>query len=434
MKSECNNNKFKEMLFAYELGMLDEKANEEMELHLLECESCNLDVQELIQQSDILRHNPEMRKMVGNLAEEKNNFIKEEIKVSKEPFLNRFWKSYAPTMALVAVILVVLIIKPWDIQIRTNLEAFAARNSIVVLYFENLTGNNEDNQLGKIAANLLITDLAESQYLRVVSGQRLNDLLNHLDTLESQIGFPTQIALETDARWVIKGSILQSEPNIVLTAQLINIETGFVEASHRVEGGEGEDIFTSIDQLTKGIRNDLNLPSIVNEEPDKQVTDITTNSPEAYHHYLEGIRKSSEFYLPEASESFAKALQFDSTFAMVYYYLSLSANRNDRIDFISKAVEYSENASRKEKYFIESREAFINGDIESAVQVLNELLQYYPDEKDAYYFLGRYEKNRGNIGKCITYYNKAIEIDPWYKSAVNELAYTYNEIGSFNEA
>ncbi|MCP4706096.1 MAG: hypothetical protein GY865_15970, partial [candidate division Zixibacteria bacterium] len=47
---------------------------------------------------------------------------------------------------------------------------------------------------------------------------------------------------------------------------------------------------------------------------------------------------------------------------------------------------------------------------------------------------GRYEKNRGNIGKCITYYNKAIEIDPWYKSAVNELAYTYNEIGSFNEA
>ncbi len=431
---DCSNEKYREMLFAYELGMLDETAREELEIHLLECEECNKEAQQLTRASDILRHDPNIRETISSLADERDESGAEKIRAAKEPSISRFFKSNVSSLALVAVVIIVLIIKPWDIEIRSSLEAFAARNSIVVMHFEDLTGGEDSSQLGEIAANLLITDLSESQYLRVVSGQHLNDILKHIDTTIQENEVLVQIGLETDARWAVMGSILRTEPTVILTSQLINIETGHVEASRRIEGNEGQDIFATVDDLARGVKDDLNLPAIVDEEPDIQVADITTHSSEAYRHYLDGIRKRSAFYLPEADASFRRALEYDSTFAMVYYYLSLPALGAERSEFVSKAVEYSENASRREKYFIRSREAFINGKVDHSIEILEELVRNYADEKEAHFYLGRYEQARGNDGKAVVHLNKAIEIDPWYKDAYNDLAYLYNRVDLFTEA
>ncbi len=430
----CQDHRFREMLFAYELGMLQGEALDELELHLLECEECNKEAQHLTQASGIIRHDPNIREMISGLAEEKEDSFPERVGATKKPFRIRSWKEHVSSLALVAVIIIVLIVKPWDIEIRPSLDAFAARNGIVVMPFENLCDNEDTSRLGEIATNLLITDLSESPYSRVVSGQRLNDVLSHIDTLTEEGDALVRIALETEARWAVKGSILQAEPTVVLTSQLINIETGRVEASRQAEGNEGQSIFAVVDDLAGRIKEDLNLPAQVDNEPDKRVADITTHSSEAYRCYLDGVRKRAAFYLPEADASFRRALEYDSTFAMVYYYLSLSYVGTERAELMSKAVDYSENASRREKYYIRSGEAYIRGDRDRSIAILEELVSHYPDEKEAYLDLARSESSLGHVGRAVVYLNKAIEIDPWYKDAYNRLAYLYDDLRSFDEA
>ena len=76
------------------------------------------------------------------------------------------------------------------------------------------------------------------------------------------------------------------------------------------------------------------MPQVAADEPEVAVTNITTRSPEAYRHYLDGVESISKLYYDEAREHFLKALAIDSTFAMVYYYLSYSGLVADQIKMI----------------------------------------------------------------------------------------------------
>jgi tetratricopeptide (TPR) repeat protein len=420
------------------MGLLDSKTQKELELHLLECPQCLEKVKQFNNEAHLLKLDPEVRKEVSELAEYNENFERS-TKVAKDSTFSfkRFLPTYIPSAVAIAAILFILLVKPWQVTIEPNLEAIAAQNSMVVLYFDDLTEDDKISRLGEIATNLLITDLSESEYINVLSIQRFNDILRHLGIEErSSIDDETagKIAAEAGASWMLKGSILQTSPKLIITSQLIDINSGKVEESKQIKGSPNEDIFSLIDRLVVEIKADMSLPKSVWNEPDRSVADITTHSTEAYGHYLEGINLNSRFYFREAEESFRKALELDSTFAMAYYYLAGLVTNTERIPLIENAVKYSENSSLKDKYYIKSRMANYSGDIEKAAAALEQLINRYPEEKLAYYRLAVFAGYLNKIGKKLIYLNRAIEIDPWYKEAINMLAYHYSDIGSINEA
>jgi len=185
-----------------------------------------------------------------------------------------------------------------------------------------------------------------------------------------------------------------------------------------------------VDQLTPEIKRNLSLPEEALKESDQKVADVTTHSTPAYRYYLEGVEFANRIYVTEAVASFEKALAYDSTFAMAYYYLA----RMKDPSLIAPALQFGDRATRLEQLYIRSCAAATAHNYDSAIALLEELTSQYPEEKDAFYWLGRYHYVTGDFEKAVLYLQGAIEIDPLYKLAYNLLALAYNVNGDLKES
>jgi len=343
-----------------------------------------------------------------------------------------------PASIIFLLVLIFLILKPFKFEMVPEKEAIAKENTLAIMYFENMVDREDKERLGEIVTNLLITDLSESEYMRVVSSQRLYDILKLLGRegekkIDREVA--TRVATKAGARWMLLGNILQVEPQIILTSQLVDVGSGKVAASQRITGEVGEKIFSMVDKLTVEIKKDLSLPAVAQQEPDPSVADVTTHSPEAYRYYLEGVDHAFKYYSAEAEKSFRKALELDSTFAMAYFRLSQHAGTEDEYKrLVGKAVEYSDRASHKEKLYIKSLETQVSGNYKQTAKELKKLVERYPEEKEALYFIGNYYFNELDYEEALSYYNKIVEIDSLYKLAYNKLAYVYDELGDFDKS
>ncbi len=347
-------------------------------------------------------------------------------------------KYVLPTSVVFLAVALFFVFKPFEFQISAEQTAVAAGNSLAIMYFENVVDREDPRRLGEIVTNLLITDLSESDYIQVVSSQRLYDILK----LQGKEGVKvidrdtaTQVAHHAGAKWMLLGSILQEEPTLIMTSQLVDVESGRIVASQRVTGDADDEVFALVDQLTDEVQEDLALPAAARGELDSPVASVTTNSAEAYRHYLEGVEYVNKYYGPEAKVCFEKALEYDSTFAMVYLRMAsgLFTNRAERREAIGKAIRYSEKASKTEKHYIQSTAALVEGDIDTAIAELEAIIEENPNEKDAYKALGDiYRTRRIDSEKAIEYYRQVIEFDPMDKFTYNVLAYAYQAAGDID--
>ncbi|MDP3024882.1 MAG: protein kinase [candidate division Zixibacteria bacterium] len=334
------------------------------------------------------------------------------------------------------LVLLFLILKPFEVKIDQGKKAIAQENSLAIMYFENLKDPEDKDKIAQMITSLLITGLSESpQYMRVMSSQRLYDILKLLGKEGMKVIDKTvasEVAKKAGVKWILTGKVLKTEPNIVLISEISEASTGNILATQRISGATGEDLFAVVDKLSLQIAKDLSLPEQAKKELDKPITDVTTHSLEAYRYYLEGIDYTKKVYFKEANESFKKALEYDSTFAMAYYRL---AQYSWNEEFLAKAVKYSKKVSQKEKHYIKSLEALVSGNYAEAVAELTKIVERYPDEKEAYLSLGYYyEDYLSNPEEAILQYIKILEIDPLFKEAYNYLAYAYNEIGDFDKS
>jgi serine/threonine protein kinase/TolB-like protein len=138
---------------------------------------------------------------------------------------------------------IIFILEPFRLEMGPQEQAVAEENTLAIMCFNNLADSEDEARLGEIIADLLITDLSGSQYLDVISSQRLYDILEILgreDTRKIDRSVATQVATRAGAKWMLMGSILQTEPQIILTLQLVEVESGKVLASRRVTGEQGE--------------------------------------------------------------------------------------------------------------------------------------------------------------------------------------------------
>ncbi len=424
---KCENRRFREMLHRYELGRLPVEEQEELEQHLLECDECFQDFSEFQATVEHIRFSPKVRDAIVQLAGQEEATPAVPKKAGKfRPFL-------IPASLITALALIILVLNPWHIEFRPTEEAFAAENRLAVLHFENLVDHDDPDRLGEITASLLITDLTDSRYIQMISSQRLFDIMQRLDYQDRASSDPeiaSRIAREARAKWLMTGKIVQVDPNIVITYEISDVQDGRVISAKRITGQEQETIFSLVDRITVDIRGSVELPEVAQEETDNLVADITTHSAEAYRYYLEGVEKISKFYTREAIADFNQALEYDSTFAMAYYYLS----RYKDTDYINQAVAYSDKTTRLGKYYIEGRQALISGDAETYIDKMKTITVEFPDEKMVFYDLGLTFYERSQFEESKDYLLKAIEIDPSYKGAINSLAYAYDKLGDFENS
>jgi tetratricopeptide (TPR) repeat protein len=429
----CRDKRFRDMLYAYELGMLSEDERRELELHLLECEECMQSVIEFKRVVQYLRHNQEVRDNIREIIQAHDN------KDGLQPARKSIWAKLIPSVAAVAVVIILLILQPWEIEIRSK-QARAAYDILAVMYFENMIDEQDTARLGEIITDLLITDLSESQYIQVVSGQRLYDILKNMGR-EGQKNITkdiaTQIARRTDAKWMLRGKILQLEPEIILTSELVDIKSGLALATQRIKSFKDESLFSLVDKLTIEIKSDLSLPAMARTEKDLPIENITTNSIEAYRYYLEGFDYFMKYYWKEAEEKFKKALEYDSTFALAYLRMAMlkfSRGTYETKPWIDKAMRYVNNAPLRVQLAIKSMNAITSGKYLEGIAYMQELAELNPYSKEVQLWLGYFSYLLHNYDKAIEYFNTAIELDSLFWNAYEMMGRVYAVSGDYEKA
>lgn len=333
--------------------------------------------------------------------------------------------------------LVVFLLRPFKVDVGPEQSATASESSLAIMYFDNVPDPADSDKHSQMITSLLITDLSESQYLQVVSRQRLYDLLKVLGK-EGQTSIDrntaTEIATRAGVKWMLTGQILQSAPRFVITSEVADASTGKVKSTQKVAGDPNEDIFSVVDKLSAAVRSDLATSAEARQEEDRPVANVTSSSEEAYKEYLAGFDAFQRFYHVEAREHFLKAIAIDSTMAMAYLYLSNSAAGDRQLEWLEKALRHSANASWDEQHLIRQSVASHRGDYATALSELNKILERDKNHKLAYFVRGMVHRSMKNHELAIQDFLSTVALDPNFKNAYNLLAYSYDNIGDLEKS
>jgi serine/threonine protein kinase/tetratricopeptide (TPR) repeat protein len=349
------------------------------------------------------------------------------------------------TVAVIAIALV-LVFKPWKVEISSTQEAEAdGDDRIAVMYFDNIADPDDSKRQGEVIASLLISDLSESDYVQVVSTQRLYDLLKQLGEEDSKVitsDVATKVALKADAKWMLTGKIIEAGPDWVVQAELSEVEGGDIIASPTIRGEPGQRIYDIVDQLTFEIKRDLALPFAALSEADPKVADITSESTDAYELYIQARNYARQFLHYDAEPLYERAIEIDSTFAMAYYGLAsvrvvVWDDFPGALQNVTQAYKYRDGASERNRMIIEAEYLGYTQKPHEALAKLEEIAQKYPDDKRVFMEIGekyQYTFALEDMSKAIENYLIAIELDPLYSSAYNALAYAYDAEGNYERS
>jgi TolB-like protein len=193
------------------------------------------------------------------------------------------------------------------------------RRSLAVLPFKNNVADTTLAWLGSGLADLLTTNFAQVPELRVVGRQSLFDLLAEEGRSEQEEipeSLAYRVARAAGAHTMLWGSISGSVEDLVIDAQLIELENGTVVAAERVRGS---DVFALVDSLTVRLRRRLGGDQ---RAPQLAVGQLGTRDMEALAAFQEGMAAERAGRLDRAEVLFEEAVRIDSTFVLPLFRLA----------------------------------------------------------------------------------------------------------------
>ncbi len=189
-----------------------------------------------------------------------------------------------------------------------------------------------------------------------------------------------------------------------------------------------------IDDISKFTRISLAEKAEEVEKNQKQVASITTKNLEAYKFYDIGEKALFSKKWSEAEENFQKAVEIDSNFALALYQLAyinqwfFSQKKADY--YIARAVKNIETVPEKERLYIRAQSI---KDYSSRIPVYEEIINKYPNEKQAYFEIGDMYFHNGPSLKSLPYFEKSLELDPSYENAIQHLGWMYLDIKDYQK-
>lgn len=317
-----------------------------------------------------------------------------------------FKKLFIPALVTAALIIIALIIwQPWSQKQAVPIPS--DKPSVAIMYFKNDTGDEELGHWRSALSQWLITDLTQSRFINVLPVDKLFSILRKLNLIEAQ-SYASEhlkkVAVEGGVSHIFQASLSKAGDTFRIDYSLQRADTLEIIGSDYVKG-EGEESFpTMVDDLTKKIKADLKLSEeVIASDIDKEVGKITTGSPEAFKHYIEGRRYLIEGNDRQSIESMKKAVAIDPEFAMAYRSMGASYGNlgygSEERKVLQKALELSDRASIRERYLIQG---YAEKSVNKRIEAYRKLLELYPED-----MIGN--NNLGNVYMYLEQWDKAIE-------------------------
>jgi class 3 adenylate cyclase/tetratricopeptide (TPR) repeat protein len=314
---------------------------------------------------------------------------------------------------------------------------------IAVITFENQTGDTAFNYLQKAIPNLLITNLEQSKLFQVVTWERMQDVIHQLGKgdvkwIDAGLGF--EICEKEECPYIVIGSFVRAGDIFVTDAKVLDVATKQILNSVSSKGnGVGSILAVQIDELSKAISRSTGISARKVETANLRIREVTTSSLEAYNYFLKGREAYDKWYPEEARQYFEKAVTIDPGFAIAYMYLSetygLLQNTQKQNEALENAYRTSSRATENEQLTIRATYAgTIRQDPEQQLKLLLELSQKAPRVKRVSYALGQWYKNKYRTDEATSYFLNAVNLDPDYGEAINQLAYIFINRGEYEKA
>jgi len=306
---------------------------------------------------------------------------------------------------------------------------------IAVVDFVNETGDGELNGL----SGMLSTALEQSKRVSIVTRSHMFDILKQMgrenvEKIDEILG--KEIAMHAKINLLALATIRKFDQLYNIDLKVLNTTDDTYIFTESVKGEGKANIPSLIDELSDKTRRDLEESEEEISQSNQPVALLTSSSLAAYQHYFKGQEYIDKLMFNEAESEFCEALKIDSTFGLAYYRLAYAMNWE--LDFkhaktpINKAFKYINQIPDKEKYLVHAVKTTIDsGWGNASLDVLKEMEQVYPDDKEMIYNIGDIQYHIGNYEESKKYLEKVLEIDPNSGRALQHVIWVYGELLEF---
>ncbi|HWP83227.1 MAG TPA: protein kinase [Bacteroidota bacterium] len=320
---------------------------------------------------------------------------------------------------------------------KTSAEAPSpkAEKSIAVLYFENMSSEKESEYFCAGMTEDIITDLSKIKELQVVSRTDVLPFRNK-EVNTRQVGDMLRV------NYVLEGSVRKAGIKMRITAQLIDVRTGFHLWAERFDRLV-EDIFDVQTEVSEKIADALKVS--LTESEKQSLGKKPTDDLRAYDFYMRGrelLYKRGKKNNEAAIQMFENALSLDQNFASAYaalaeaYSYMYSFYDGDK-KWLGKTIEVSQKALGLDPNSIEAQ--FGIGMVyhhqkrfDKAKRTWEKVIQQNPGFYDAYRWLGITSDITGDYDAALHYYEQCNRLKPYSEEPWMHVYMTYLRKGDTN--
>ncbi|HEY6631617.1 MAG TPA: adenylate/guanylate cyclase domain-containing protein [Rhizobiaceae bacterium] len=341
------------------------------------------------------------------------------------------WAAAAAALVLAALGLAVAWWQPWDrAASREPLAAADAgdpRPSLVVLPFDDLSDDKEQEYLANGFTEDLTTELARLPGLFVVSR-------NAAFAYKDQDTKPEEIAAALGVRYLLEGSIRRVGEDMRINAQLIDGTNSGHLWAERFDGNWA-DVFALQDKVVASIAGALKLRLISSVVPARAGG---TDNVEAYDAYLKALdiynRDNTPQEFAKAVELLKQAVRIDPNFGAAYAQLAwaywdadttravfMGISGEEAYDKVQETLKLAAGHPSTGYYQLVAELMVREHNSDEAVAVLLESVALDPSDSLNYLSLANALNFNGRPKEALTYLDAAARVDP--KSWMNYRLY-----------
>ena len=336
--------------------------------------------------------------------------------IGEKRFLGRFSRKTAMA-AIIVLLMVAGGLIGWNIYLQQSkkVEPASVENmafplpekpSIAVLPFTNMSGDPEQEYIADGITENIITALSMISKMFVISR-------NSTFTYKDKPSEIKQVGEDLGVKYVLEGSLMRSEDQVRVTAQLIDTTSGHHLWAERYER-KMTDFFTLMDEITRKIV--LSLQVELTDGESAYLMHDSTDNFEAWALTVKGtnLRKSSyeKSQNVRARELFERAIKLDPTYAIAWTQLAWT-HRNDARKGWSESPEES---------------------MKKAIELANKAKNLDEKQTGAHNVLSYIQAHQKQYEKAIAEAERSIAISPNDSDSHATLAWALYSAGNFAEA
>ncbi len=294
----------------------------------------------------------------------------------------------------------------------------APLNSLAILPFHNASSDAKLDWLGSSMAEMLSTDVGQSASVRMVSTDRVGQVLKDLRiTPQSSLdqGTVGRIANLSNVDTVVWGQYAQFGEHIRIDATIQDLKRGH-SATVKEDAASEKEILAAVDRLAGQIREQLSVSKSLQKELQEHAFKPSTQSITALREYDQGLQKLRGGNFAGAVKNFQGAIDQDGQFALAYSKLAQSyaeLGQDDEAEqWAQKAVSLSAALPAQEKYLIQANRDKILKDYPKAIETYQNLVGVASDNTDYLFDLGTAYESAGTYDKANEEFSKVVQLDP----------------------